>query len=164
MEEYALYCYIRDYIKSITNKYSISHNDYDLNGNNIIGILTSGGLSPKYRNIANGRYAGHNSRVQLIIQSGLSTDELFDVLELVSKLRDFLTSSCLCKETLVSDVVYVDGYLVKKTNDIKTYNTCYITINKTSMLGEAKFKGKTSQGKPIYVMNYNINYYFNQGG
>ena len=164
MEEYALYCYIRDIIKNITSDFVISHNDYDLNGNNIIGVVTSGGMTPEYRNLKSGEYYNYNTRMQLILQSSLDKDDLFKLLELLSKLRLIFSASCINQPTLIKDVVFKDGSLVRYSDQLEEYSDCILTISRTGMIGEARFRGKTSQGKPIYVMNYNINYYFEQGG
>lgn len=137
MEQYILYKYLKQLMLSFSDKFSITFNDMPLDKDMSAGIIIRGGEPSPYRNLTSGQYAETISRVQFIIQGGLDSDSLFEILKLSSKLKKALNSTFNKKQD-------VDGAI--------------LVIMSCSMLGDISNKGKTKQGRPVYSLNYKIKY------
>lgn len=141
MEQYVLYLYLKNLILSLSDKFSITFNDMPLDKDMSVGIIIRGGEPSPYRDLASGQYAETISRVQFLLQGDLSSNSLFEILKLSSKLKDTLNSTFNKKQD-------VDGST--------------LVIMSCSMLGDVTSTGKTKQGRPVYSLNYKIKY--NVGG
>jgi hypothetical protein len=165
LEQYCLYLVLKDLINNIGFNYKISFNDYDINSDNIIGILFKSGNNPKYRELSTGKYYSYTNRVQLIIQSSYSKDSLIELLNLIYKIREVLTSDINNKKYKVSSVKYIAGKfsLINNNTNIDGEDV-YVTISKTHLIGDVDFKSKTSQTRSIYSLNLMFDYFINIGG
>ena len=164
MEQYCLYLVLKDIINKLGYNYKISFNDYDINGDNIIGILFKSGNNPKYRELSTGKYYGYTNRVQLVIQSSYNKDSLVELLNLIYKIREVLTSGINNKRYKVNSVKYIAGIFSLINNDNIDGDDVYVTISKTHLIGDVDFKSKTSQTRSIYSINLMFDYFINIGG
>lgn len=169
MEQYALYLYLKSIINNLGYKFKITFNDYDINGSNIVGILFKSGPSPKYRELNTGKYYGNTSRVQILVQSGTSKDSILKSLDLVSKLREILTTSIINnKYTITSSEVGQNSDQFSSQFNLDENNESddlgYVLVTDVHLIGDVDFKGKTSQARSIYSLNLLINYYYTYGG
>lgn len=160
MEQYALYLVIKKLIKDAGFSGSITYNDYDSNKDNVVGVIIKGGSSPKYRELGHGKYYGFTSRVQILMQSGLSKNSLINALELSSKVREVLTSDVLNNIYQPTGIHEVQGKLkLIEKNSTEEGNIVNLGISSTHMIGDIDFKGKTGQTRSVYSLNMLINYF-----
>ena len=145
MEQYALYVLLKNIIKDINNKYTVSFNDMDFNKENSVGIYIRGGEVSQYRDISTGRYYNYVSRVQFLLQGGKTVNSLYDVLSLASELRDRLIILNNTNHSIVADNKIIKDNLT-------------IDLGLVKLLGDVNFTEKTSQGLPKYSINFKINY------
>lgn len=146
MEQYVLYVLIKNIIKDLTdNKYSVSFNDMDFNKPESIGIYIKGGEVPKYRNLSTGNYFNFIHRVQIVLQGNNTNEGLFGVLDAATKIRNYMV---------------VQNNTLHTVNDPKLgEDDIDIQIGLVKLLGETNFNNKTSQGLPVYSINFKIQYY-----
>lgn len=163
MEQYALYLVLKEIISKLGYDFKISFNDYDINGDNIIGILFKSGSNPKYRELSTGKYYDYTNRVQLVIQSSYSKSSLIDTLNLIKNIRDVLTSSVLNNIYLVNTLRCRDNKITDSITD-NSGDEVYVGITKTHLIGDTDFKGKTSQTRSIYSLNIMFDYFIKIGG
>ena len=164
LEQYALYLVLKDIINKLGYGFEISFNDYDINGDNIVGITCKDGNTPKYRELSTGKYYGCTNRVQFIIQSGITKSSLINTLNLISNIKEILTSNIINNKYIVSSLRYIDGKIIENTND-KSGEDVYVWVTKIHLIGGGNdFKGKTSQTRSIYAINTMFEYYVQIGG
>lgn len=163
LEQYALYLVLKDIINKLGYGFEISFNDYDINGDNIVGITFKSGNNPKYRELSTGKYYGYTNRVQFTIQSGNTKSSLLNTLNLIGDIREVLTSSIINNKYIVSSLRCIDG---KITEDIdgNSGEEVYVWVTNVHLIGGADFKGKTSQTRSIYTINTMFEYYVQIGG
>lgn len=164
MEQYALYLILKDIINKLGYNFKISFNDYDINGDNIIGILFKSGNNPEYRELSTGKYYGYSNRIQLVIQSSYTKDSLITTLNLIKNIRDILTSDILNNIYKVDSLKYIANKIIEVDTNNSEGDDVYVGVTKTHLIGDVDFKGKTSQTRSIYSLNLNINYFLKIGG
>lgn len=165
MEQYALYLMLKDVINKLGYNYKISFNDYDINSDDVIGILFKSGNNPKYRELSTGKYYGYANRVQILIQSGYSKDSLFKLLNTISDIRNVLTSDINNIEYRIDSLKYIDNTIVDNSdNSYSTGDDVVVGITSTHMIGDVDFKLKDGQNRSVYSLNLMINYYIKLGG
>lgn len=164
MEQYALYLVLKDIINSLGYNFSISFNDIDINGDEVIGILIKSGSNPKYRELKTGEYAGYSNRVQILVQSSYDKGSLFSTLNLTEKIRDVLTSDVNNNIYKLRSLRYIGNKLSEVKNNSTEGEEVSLGISSTHLVGDVDFKGKTSQTRSIYSLNLLINYYITLGG
>lgn len=159
MEQYALYLVMKSKVSEIDNSIKCSFNDMNSNKADVCGIYIKGGETPKYRELASGKYYNYSARVQFLLQGGNNKDSLMDIMSIASCLRNTL----ICDSNLVEDVneqvKWVDGKCVYDPANTLGGSDIQVTLCKVSLLGEVDFKGKTGQGLPKYSINFRIEYY-----
>lgn len=157
MEQYLLYLVIKEIINNIDSSYKCSFNDFNLSGDNIAAIRVKGAEPVEYRAVGTGEYYGYNCRLQILLQGGLTHSSLLSLLSLASNIRNTLITTYNTKYTNIP----VSGNIAKITvtggNKLDIADVGLV-LNKVGLLGETDFKGKDSQGRPQYSLNFKINY------
>lgn len=164
MEQYILYLYMKQLVKSLDNDFSTSFNDMNFNKPYSVGIYIKGAEVSTYRDISDGSIYNFIHRVQFIIQGSNESDSLFKILELSSKLR----SALIHTYNLIYNITTTEKLQKQETSESEEENqeeteterqTDYeIIITKVGLLGEVDFKGKTSQNIPRYSLNIKTEY------
>lgn len=156
MDDFILYQMFKQIILNINSEYTIRFRDIKTNQHNEIGIFIKGGeVDATKRVLNNAKYTRHFARVQVVIQSGDNENSLFKSLSLKHKLERAMESA-YNKKYVVNCPVEIndDGTFEYSDNE----NDIQIMIIKTDLLGEADFKGYTSQGLPRDIINFKIEY------
>lgn len=165
MEQYILYLVLKGIIKGLNSKYKISFNDMDENGVDVIGVYIKGAEPSQYRELSTGRYYNYSARAQILIQCDNNSNSLFELLNLATKIRDAMISTSNVIYNNIPDVKYIDGDYRKINKDTDAEGeSVNLGLSSVSLLGETDFKGKTSQGKARYSLNFKIHYFINIGG
>ena len=161
MEQYALYLVIKEIIDNLGYNFKTSFNDYDINGDNVIGIIFKGGTNPQYRELSTGKYYGYTNRVQLIIQSGYTKASLLNTLSILKNIRDILTSGIINKVYRAGSMRNSGGRLFINDNsgNDNSGNEVYVWITRTHLIGDVEFKSKSSQTRSIYSINMMFEYF-----
>lgn len=163
MEQYALYLALKLICQGINSTYRYTFNDMDFNKSNVCGIYIKGGEPSEYREIATGVYYNYSARVQFLIQGGLGNDSLMELLKLAGNIRNTLIQASNKVYNAAGQVKLVDGaVLYDKDGDIEGEDV-YVRLSLVALMGETDFKGKSSQGLPIYSLNLRV-YYSIEGG
>lgn len=156
MDDFIIYQLFKQIILSIDNNYTIRFRDIKTNKHNEVGIFVKGGeVDATKRLLNNARYTRHFARVQVIIQSGDNENSVFRSLNLKHKLKEAIEST-YNKKYIVNCPVDIDGNGEIEYSDKE--NEIQVLIIKTDLLGEADFKGYTSQGLPRDTINFKIEY------
>lgn len=159
MEQYALYLVLKDLITKLGYDFKISFNDYDINGDNVIGIMFKSGANPEYRELSTGKYYGYANRVQILVQSSYSKISLVDTLNLIQEIREVLTSGISNNSYKVDALKYTNGKIVSKTEDVDYGQDVLVGITSTHLIGDVDFKSKSSQNRSLYSLNLLFKYY-----
>lgn len=161
MEQYCLFCVIRDLILSIDPSFSISFSDMDFTQPLAVGVYIRGGIPVRRRDLASGRYAGVSARVQLTINAGESTESLMTTLSLLSEIRTQLSEACNHSFD-VADVCYNSQGRLCLTDTLAKRGEAgapvKLLVTLTRMTGDVGFKGVSELDMPVYSCNFQIQY------
>lgn len=164
MEQYALYLVIKKLINELGYNFKVSFNDFDTNADEVIGIYVRGGNTPEYRELSTGKYYNFSSRIQILIQSGLSKNSLLKCLDLSSKIREVLTSDSNNIISQVDTLKCIDGKIIEDKNNTLVGETVDLGISKSKLIGDIGIKDKTPQNRSIYSINLLFDYFIIIGG
>lgn len=152
MEQYYIYLLLKQLVKEMDDRYTITFNDMDFNKPFSIGIYVKQAEPSDYREVKTGKYWNIKSRVQFVMQGpNTGNMSLFSLLELASKIKGKLVTYC-------NSVWELDNPI----KDFIPTDKVELAISLTELLGDVDFKGKTAQGLPKYSLNFKI--YYQIGG
>lgn len=146
MEQYILFVVLKDIIKDLSdNKYAMTFNDMDFNKPNSIGVYIKGGEVSQYRELSTGNYYNYINRVQLVLQGDRTNESLVSLLKLATRIRSYMV--------LLSNA----SLDVPENKNIEEQGQ-KIQFGLVKLLGEVNFNNKTSQGLPVYSINFKFQY------
>lgn len=158
MDEFILYCLIEKIILNINSKYTIRFRNLEINKSNQVCLTVKGGeVDDTTRTLNNANYTRHYARLQVIIQSGDDEISLFEALSLKEKLAKTLQNT-FNNKYIVQCPLVIDEYGDYVHSDNDELTDIPVIIIKTDLLGEPDYKGFTSQGLPLEVINFKIEY------
>lgn len=162
MEQYIVFLWIKSLLKSLNSGIAVSYNDMDFNASNVCGVYIKGADVTRYRELATSKYMNLTCRAEIVIQGGLTSDSLFNCLDLLDKFRSTAVLAC---NTLiyVPEVIYVNGGLSLASGAEEDGSAVYLFISKASLLSDINFLGKNTQGKPMYSLNLKIDFKIKKG-
>ena len=153
MDVYLLYLCIKKLISDINLNYSVSFNDMDSNGKDVVGVFIKGSTPSRYRALSNGVYINKTARVQVLGQSKDTYDSLIEMLCFFTRLEDMVSE--------LGGVIYntqslQDTELLSKFEDYKNIEN--VIVLRTDTITSSSYIGKTEQGLPMFDLNFEIEY------
>ena len=153
MDVYLLYLCIKKLISDINLDYSVSFNDMDSNGKDVVGVFIKGSTPSRYRALSNGVYINKTARVQVLGQAKDTYDSLIEMLCFFTRLEDMVSE--------LGGVIYntqslQDTELLSKFEDYKNIED--VIVLRTDTITSSSYIGKTEQGLPMFDINFEIEY------
>lgn len=158
MEQYILYLQLKEIIKELDSKYKCTFNDMDLRKDNAIGIYIKGGDVSKYRSLSTGEYYNSINRVQFLIQGGLNNKDLMNALSMGNKIKITLSKTNNRSYTVASKLNINEDMTVEEKKENEEDQLINLIISKVSLLSDLTSLGKTVEGRPLYSINFRIEY------
>ena len=159
MEQYALYLVIKEIAQQINNKIKYTFNDMDSNKGNVCGIYIKVAEPSEYRGISDGKYFNNIVRVQLLIQSDLSTNSYFECFECLSSVRDAIIGTYnVYRDVSPTKVGFSEGGELKYNDGTEQLKPAKVIITNANLLSDIINVGKSEQGKQRFSINIKVSY------
>lgn len=159
MEQYILYLAIKDIIDSFNSGYRCSFNDFKLNTDDIAAIRIKGAEPVEYRSLSTGAYYGYSCRLQILLQGGLTNNSLLKLLSLSSKIRSTLINTSNVTYSTIPGIEDIEGQdITLPDGKVVGAKDIGLVLSSIGLLGETDSKGKDTQGRPQYSLNFKIYY------
>ena len=160
MEQYALYQALKKFLSDLINNYSVTFNDMNELKDNSIGVYVSAPEVSNKRELATGKYDNIINRVQFLLMGDLTQGGLIRLLQTASGIRDRLiiqNNQPLPVPPIVQFNTSTNKIeIVQSQSD--THSDISIMLTKVTATSDLVFLGKTSQGRPLYSMNFRMAY------
>lgn len=160
MEQYALYQALKQFLSDLTQSYKVTFNDMNEKQDKSIAIYISAPEVSNKRELATGKYDNTINRVQFLMMGDLTQQGLISLLQSASDIRDRLitqSNNILPVPNTVQFNTQTNKIeIVQSQSDV--YTDLFIILTKVTATSDLVYLGKTSQGRPLYSMNFRIAY------
>ena len=167
MYQYGLFLGLKAILTDLGNPFSaVTYNDMQDDRENVMGIYVRSGQYTRYRELATGQYANKRYRVQFIIQSGRSKDDILAAQKFGFKMEDRLPTVFNTEVALDTAKIGFDDehnlVIPEPPEEGETPVSLaqavvgIIRVNPQSGLINV---GKTEQGLSRYSYNINVEFY-----
>lgn len=153
MDVYLLYLCIKKLISNLNLDYSVSFNDMDSNGKDVVGVFIKGSTPSRYRSLSTGVYINKTARVQVLGQSKDTYDSLIEMLCFFTRLEDMISE---LGGVIYSTNTLQDTELLSKFDEFKSIEN--VIILRTDTITSSSYIGKSEQGLPMFDLNFEVEY------
>lgn len=159
MRQYALYLALKELLTELGCPYSaIYYNDRDELKEGAVSIYVRSGVLSKLRRLADGYYIGKYDRVQLVIQTGRTKEEILQGMEFGNKLEDKLPGIFNKDIAIPSNKLVMTSDGIEISSTVVTGDPFNLTILQTNPQSGLISMGKTEQGLSLFSINIIVNY------
>lgn len=146
-----------------TVDYDIMNGFVDFNKDYQIGIYVSD-VAPSRVRMSGQKYEGHTATVQLLFQSGLSTDSVYTTRSMIEDAENFLSSLQNAQIITQDNFELLDSgkiHRIKTEADRQIANArgIVLAISKTRLITASINIGKNENGREMFSLNAAIAYY-----
>lgn len=146
-----------------TVEYDITNGFVDFNKDYQIGIYVSD-VAPSRVRMSGQKYEGHTATVQLLFQSGLSTDSVYITRSMIEDAENFLSSLQNTQIITQDNFELLDSgkiHRIKTEADRQVVNArgIVLAISKTRLITASISIGKNENGREMFSLNAAIAYY-----